>query len=136
MSASVRARLLERFDPTVERGGRRAVLASLVASLHELLNAVPGTALAVPDFGMPPRNELIRMCPDELARVRSLIEAAISRFEPRLQRVAVDIVERVDADDYRQLFLVRAQLAQPDAEPVRLLLRINSDGRFQVKVQE
>ena len=129
-----RASLLERFDRRVDDGGRAAALRSIARNCREVLGTVVGAALACPELGMPPRDVLIQLCPDELALVRRLIQTNLARYEPRLARVAVDVIEEDGSEIYhRQLFLVRASLVQ-SKEPIQLVVALDAAGRFAVEV--
>lgn len=130
-----RPALLERFDRRVDEGGRRALLLSIARNLGDVLGAVAGSSLATPDLGMPPRDVLIQMCPDELALVRRLIEENAKRFEPRLQRVSVDVIEEPDRFALgRQRFLLRAALTGT-GQAVQLAVAIDGRGLFRVEVE-
>lgn len=129
-----RPALLERFDRRVDDGGRDVLLRSIARNLRDVLTAVAGSALACPDLGMPPRDVLIQLCPDELGLVRRLILENAREFEPRLQRIAVDVIEEGERIALaRQRFLLRAALVG-SGDAVQFAVAIDGRGLFRVEV--
>jgi type VI secretion system protein len=85
-------------------------LASILASLHRVLNSRRGSRRHLPDFGLPDLGEVYRGAPESYELLAQAIKEAVEKYEPRLTRVRVTR-EPSEADPTQLRFLLTAQLA-------------------------
>lgn len=66
-------------------------LLSVIANLQRLFNTRKEALAHLPDYGLPDLTTIYRDAPDSFAILKREIRAAVERFEPRVQRVHVEI---------------------------------------------
>jgi type VI secretion system protein len=66
---------------------------SVLTHLRNMLNTRQGSALTVPDYGLPDFNDLAVTFPDAIFELRRVIKQCIEQYEPRLSRVKVEHVK-------------------------------------------
>lgn len=90
-------------------GDHSALLVSVLSNLRDVLGSRQGSALAQPDLGLPPPNELRQNYPASIADVQRAIAASITRYEPRLSDVQVTYVQ-VESEQLVVHFQINATL--------------------------
>ena len=66
-------------------------LLSVIANLQRLFNTRKEALPHLPEYGLPDLTTIYRDAPDSFAILKREIRAAVERFEPRVQRVHVEI---------------------------------------------
>jgi type VI secretion system protein ImpF len=143
ITPSVLDRLLDdeptvsREPPTSRRQDLRALEKSVARDVEELLNARRETLEELPSefvevnrslltYGLPDLTSLSLLNNDDRNRIRRAVEDAINHFEPRLQRVRVNL-EAPREHDRGLRFRIDAMLrVDPTPEPVDAVLQLNT----------
>jgi type VI secretion system protein ImpF len=145
ITPSVLDRLLDdeptvsREPPTSRRQDLRALEKSVARDVEELLNARRETLEELPSefvevnrslltYGLPDLTSLSLLNNDDRNRIRRAVEDAINHFEPRLQRVRVNL-EAPREHDRGLRFRIDAMLrVDPTPEPVTFdaVLQLNT----------
>lgn len=90
--------LLDRIDQEIVPGNyttqfdQNAQLQNVIDNVQRMLNVREGSVLALPDYGMPDINDVVKEFPDAISRIQQVISQFVERYEPRLQRVQVHYV--------------------------------------------
>ncbi|PCJ34476.1 MAG: type VI secretion system baseplate subunit TssE [Moraxellaceae bacterium] len=71
-------------------------LQNVIDNVQRMLNVREGSVLALPDYGMPDFNDVVKEFPDAINRIQQAITRFIETYEPRLQSVYVHYVHDVD----------------------------------------
>lgn len=109
------------------------LLRSIEGNLGRLLNSREGSAVARPDYGMPPPSEIVHAFPRAVTRVQRHVKELLERFEPRLRDVEVTHLEN-EQDKLSLQFTIQARLAtSPSAMWVSLSLRFDPSGRVTLR---
>ncbi len=110
-----------------------ALIRSIEANVARLLNAREGSALAQPDYGMPPPSEIVHAFPRAVTRVQRHVKNLLERFEPRLGSVEVTHIEN-EQDKLSLRFQIQARLATSPSEMwVSYALRFDPSGRVTLR---
>jgi type VI secretion system protein len=131
--------LLERLaDPRPEserttRLDTDALADSVRRHLHRLLNTRRGSALSVPEYGVPEFSELLHSFPDAILDLTRAIKAGIERFEPRLSEVIVKHVPTPDSILTLRFEITARLVHEGRKEPVWFETTIDSAGKASVK---
>jgi type VI secretion system protein len=104
-------------------------LHSILGNLARLFNTRQGSLVHVPDFGLPDITDVSRALPERVDALRRAIRDAVQRYEPRLQRVRVEL-EPQAATSSRLVFLLVAEMG-PGAR-IELQTTIRSDELVEV----
>ena len=67
---------------------------SIAGNLQRLLNARQGSVPHLPGYGLPDLATIHREAPDSFERLARAVKQAVETYEPRLQRVFVERVDR------------------------------------------
>ncbi|MCP4663844.1 MAG: type VI secretion system baseplate subunit TssE [bacterium] len=94
-----------------------------------LLNTRRGTVRNLPDYGMPDISSFYTEYPACLTELRSLIERLIKKYEPRLSKVRVRLIE-TGRTEFRVSFLITGEIGEAGEEISRVQYRttISSSG--------
>ena len=87
-------------------------LSSIVDNLSRLFNTRRGSIAHLPDFGLPDISQVYRDLPYSIEGLRGAIRSVVEKYEPRLHRVRVEMLEK-DKDeehDMRVSFIVMGEL--------------------------
>ena len=71
---------------------------SIARNLRRLFNTRQGTVFHLPDYGLPDPSTILRDAPDSVEVLRDALREVVRRYEPRLDRVHVQVQE---IDPYR-----------------------------------
>ncbi|WP_159084461.1 type VI secretion system baseplate subunit TssE [Dongshaea marina] len=130
-------RLLERIRYGENPDGHDSELVRLSSSvtryLSRMLNTQQGSALTVPDFGMPDLN-LVRFGEglENLRGLERVIADLILRYEPRVERVQVEFIPQ-ETDRLSLVFKIRAGIRyENNLVPVVFETVLGPDGRISV----
>jgi type VI secretion system protein len=131
-------RLFERMTDPESPGARRrgidtrTLTESVVHYLAKMMNSRHGCTLIQPDFGIPDLNEFMYAFPESLGMMRTAIQQAIEKYEPRLKSVRIRYIENPDRPvDIH--FQITAQLITEDETiPVSFSTRTGSSGGLDV----
>ena len=114
-------------------GDHRALMASIRSNLLDVLGSRQGSALAHPDLGLPPPNELRQNFPASIADVQRAITATIARYEPRLRDVQVTYVQ-VEGEHLVVHFQISASLVEGGRrQAINFETSIDHSGRVEVE---
>jgi len=110
----------------------RRLTESVVRYLGKMMNSRHGCTQIQPDFGIPDLNEFMYSFPESLGMMRSAIQQAIEKYEPRLKSVRVRFIENPDKPlDIH--FQITAQLITEDKPiPIAFSTRTGSTGGLEV----
>lgn len=127
--------LLQRLrEPDRRDGGRDPLEASadsVLDHLRKMLSTRQGSALTVPDFGIPDLVALARGFPATRGELEESIRRSIEKYEPRLRDITVKTAESEDLLDLA--FEITARIVVGDDEAgVWFLTRIDPDGHVAV----
>ena len=129
----------ERLEAPAEGDGyrlrtdSRRLTESVLIHLRDLLNTRQGSAMALPDYGLPDFNDLAKRFPDAIFELKRNIKSCIEKFEPRLTRVRVEYV-RDEEDPLRLRYEISAQLLSEDeATNVCFETTLESGGKVRVQ---
>ena len=95
-------RLFERMtDPEPPEARHRGIntrrlTESVIRYLGKMMNSRHGCTQIQPDFGIPDLNEFMYSFPESLGMMRSAIQQAIEKYEPRIKSVRVRFIENPD----------------------------------------
>ncbi|WP_108650360.1 type VI secretion system baseplate subunit TssE [Dongshaea marina] len=130
-------RLLERIRYGENPDGHDSELVRLSSSvtryLSRMLNTQQGSALTVPDFGMPDLNQ-VRFGEglENLRGLERVIADLILRYEPRVERVQVEFIPQ-ETDRLSLVFKIRAGIRyENNLVPVVFETVLGPDGRISV----
>ena len=98
----------ERLDEVPEAEHR---LRSILGNLGRLFNTRQGSLAHAPDFGLPDITDISRDRPERVDALRRAIRDAVQRYEPRLQRVRVEMEAGGRAPPSKLVFLLVAEMA-------------------------
>jgi type VI secretion system protein len=101
---------------------------SVIDNLNRLFNTRQGTLDHVPGYGLPDFGEIYKDKPESVEQVRSAIQDAVERYEPRFTRVRVDRQE--NEHHARLVFLLSGELV--DGQEVAFETTIASNDLIQV----
>lgn len=131
--------LLERIDAADQPEDRRLevdigrAVESVIGHLRQLLNVRQGSVEALPDYGMPDFNDVIRAHSDHITVLQRTIRDMIAAFEPRL--TGVRVVHLRNEDDPLDLrFKVTARLVMDGKDTaVEIETLVGDGGRVDVR---
>ncbi len=106
-------------------------VASILSHLRGLLNTRQGSSSLDPSYGLPDYTDMFHNFPRGRKALAEGVAQTVSRFEPRLRNVEVDVQERSEGDVFLH-FVIRAQLAS-NGKPVQFDSSIASTGRVVVR---
>lgn len=69
---------------------------SVQANIRRILNTRAGALKHVPDYGLPDLTNVYRNLPASVHDLRSFMESALLRFEPRLRSIDIEINDNQD----------------------------------------
>jgi type VI secretion system protein len=110
---------------------RVEVMESVVEHLRSLLNMRQGSAVTVPEMGVPDFTDLVHSFPGSGVTLTKAIRATIMTFEPRLRNVLVRHVAAGDSE-LAVRFEISAQLADDSNTPVKFRTEFAPGGRMDV----
>ncbi|OUR86626.1 hypothetical protein A9Q81_28290 [Gammaproteobacteria bacterium 42_54_T18] len=71
-------------------------LQNVIDNIQRMLNIREGSVLALPDYGMPDFNDVVKEFPDAIHRIQQAISQFVDTYEPRLHAVQVHYVHDED----------------------------------------
>jgi len=131
-------RLFERMtDPEPPAARHRGIntrrlIESVTQYLGKMMNSRHGCTQIQSDFGIPDLNKFMYSFPESLPMMRSAIQLAVEKYEPRLKSVRVRYIENPDKPlDIR--FQITAQLITEDKPiPIVFATRTGSKGGLDI----
>ena len=90
--------LLDRIEREIVPGSyttqfdKDAQLQNVIDNVQRMLNVREGSVLALPDYGMPDFNDVVKEFPDAISRIQQVISQFVECYEPRLQGVQVHYI--------------------------------------------
>jgi len=90
--------LLDRIEREIVPGSyttqfdQDAQLQNVIDNIQRMLNVMEGSVLALPDYGMPDFNDVVKEFPDAIHQIQQIISQFVQTYEPRLQRVKASYV--------------------------------------------
>lgn len=112
--------------------GPEGVVDSILRNLRRVFNSGYGDASIDPKYGLPDVRAVARDMPGAIGMMKTAVETAIKRYEPRLDRVHVKELE-VGGPNVLHLEIT-AYLRQPDRkEPVKFDTRLVPQGNVEVE---
>ena len=99
--------LLDRIEQEITPGSyttqfnQTTQLQNVIDNIQRMLNIREGSVLALPDYGMPDFNDVVKEFPDAISRMQLVIGRFIETYEPRLQ----DLEVKYAHDDNQPLLL-------------------------------
>ncbi len=94
--------LLDRIEQEVVPGSyttqfdQDAQLRNVISNVQRMLNVREGSVMALPNYGMPDFNDIVKEFPDAISRIQFAISRFIDAYEPRLHAVQVHYVHDSD----------------------------------------
>ena len=94
--------LLDRIEKEVVPGGyttqfnQTVQLQNVMDNVQRMLNVREGSVMALPDYGMPDFNDIVKEFPDAINRIQQIISQFVEKYEPRLQGVQAMYVHDED----------------------------------------
>jgi type VI secretion system protein len=112
-----------------ESGRGETVVESIVSHLNVLLNSREGECVTVPDFGIPDFTDLVHSLAKSKDTLAQTIQAAIEKYERRIEAVSVRYVE--DGDLLVMRFEITGRVSK-DRSALRLRTSVNPGGYVRV----
>ncbi|MCP4698986.1 MAG: type VI secretion system baseplate subunit TssE [Gammaproteobacteria bacterium] len=87
--------LLERIDHYEEESLRELtidkekLLESVLKHMQNMFNTRQGSAVTLPNYGIPDFNDLVSRFPDAITEIKKAIRDSIKNYEPRLRNIRV-----------------------------------------------
>lgn len=106
---------------------------SVLNHLRNMLNTRQGSALTLPDYGLPDFNDIASNFPDAIFELRRIIKQSIESYEPRLSHVKVDYT-RDEEKPLSMRYEITAQLNLGD-ENASVWFETTLDSQGHVKVR-
>ena len=137
--------LLTRLERGTESGRARqdattvenldALMASVRFNLTNILNSRHNMSEALPDYGLPALSDFTMSNRNYIVVLQEAIRGAISKFEPRLDRVKVSFHEPDPGKPQRLEFRVDAVLIGRAGQQHRVFYEtsLGGNGEFEVK---
>lgn len=113
----------------VPEAGQR--LQSVMSNLTRLFNTRQGSLDHLPDYGLPETTAIYQNAPYAIDGLRQAVKEVVQKYEPRLQRVYVELQGIETLDDMRVNFLISGQL--DSGERVRFQTTFASDDLVHVR---
>jgi len=88
-------------------------IGAVLEHLEMLLNTRQGSVAHLPDYGLPDISTVFKSFPDSLEMLRRAIKNTITKYEPRLINVQVNLRES-DTMVFRATFLVTGEIVEED----------------------
>ncbi len=132
--------LLERIASGLD-GGRRGsttqedlhvLVESVRGNLERLLNSRHGMSETVPDYGLPALTDIVVSGDRHVQLLREAMQQAVEKYEPRLRRVRVSVVEQ-EGETKRMGFRIDGVLVSDSGEHrVWYGVALSGGGEFEV----
>jgi type VI secretion system lysozyme-like protein len=97
-----------------------------------LLNTRQGALQNLPDYGLPDVSAFYSDYPASMGQLRSLIEGLIKKYEPRLLKARVRLLD-TDPKEFRASFLITGEIEEDEEiNPVQYRTTITGSGHANV----
>lgn len=101
----------------------------IIHNLSHLLNSRQGSIPHLPDYGLPDLGSIYRGMPDSIEDLRTHVQDAVAKYEPRLSRVRAR-PQFSEGDETKLYLLLSAEL---DGERIRFRTSFSSDQHVEVE---
>ena len=124
LSGTVSGRLERR-----ESVGEDERVSQVTHNLVHLLNSRQGSIPHLPDYGLPDLGSIYRGMPDSIEELRTHVQEAVAKYEPRLKKVRAR-PQFTEGDEFRLFLLLSAEM---DGERIRFRTSFASDQHVEVE---
>lgn len=132
-------RLLERISQKGNNPGAKMtyetgkLVESVVSHLRCLLNTREGCTMIDSELGMADVSQIVAEYPDTLDYIKRTILDIIKIYEPRIEQVSVEFIEKDELDHTLHFNIMGVLARQGQVTPVILESRFNPDGYMYVR---
>lgn len=77
------------------------VILSVLDNMQRILNCRAGTLAHLPDYGLPDMTTILQGMPGSAHQLMTTLSAVLLKYEPRLNRISVGMLEQVQAGELR-----------------------------------
>lgn len=81
--------------------GQNQVILSVLDNMQRILNCRAGTLAHLPDYGLPDMTKILQGMPGSAHQLITILSAVLLKYEPRLSRVTVVMLEQTQPGELR-----------------------------------
>ncbi|MEL2243963.1 type VI secretion system baseplate subunit TssE [Leclercia adecarboxylata] len=81
--------------------GQNQVILSVLDNMQRILNCRAGTLAHLPDYGLPDMTKILQGMPGSAHQLITILSAVLLKYEPRLSRVTVVMLEQAQPGELR-----------------------------------